>query len=84
MSARHVLAAIVNLPRELLILGARLYQSSLSPLLGGQCRFTPTCSSYFIEAVRKRGAIRGTLMGVRRIMRCNPFGKGGHDPVEGP
>ena len=65
-----------------LILLVRLYQQTLSPLLGRQCRFVPTCSQYFIEAVRVRGPIRGTLAGLWRILRCNPLSRGGYDPVE--
>jgi len=67
-----------------LILLVRLYQASLSPLVGRQCRFLPTCSSYFIEAVTRRGLWRGSWMGIRRICRCNPLSKGGYDPVDGP
>lgn len=63
-----------------LIAGVRLYQIFLSPFLGGMCRFEPSCSNYFIQAVEKHGPIRGSLMGVWRIIRCNPFCKGGHDP----
>jgi len=73
---------IASLPRQWVVMLVRLYQVSLSPMLGRQCRFVPTCSNYFLEAVRKHGAVRGTLMGVRRILRCNPFCKGGYDPVE--
>ena len=65
-----------------LILTVRLYQVALSPLLGRQCRFEPTCSQYFIQAVRRYGAIRGSLKGVWRILRCNPWGGSGYDPVE--
>lgn len=67
-----------------LILLVRLYQVSLSPLIGRQCRFVPRCSDYFIDAVHKRGPLRGSLMGIWRICRCNPFGRGGYDPVDGP
>lgn len=67
-----------------LILLVRLYQVSLSPLIGRQCRFVPTCSGYFIEAVRKHGPLRGLLMGTWRICRCNPLCRGGYDPVDGP
>jgi hypothetical protein len=62
----------------------RLYQVLLSPWLGRQCRFVPTCSQYFIEAVTRRGPLKGSVMGVWRILRCNPFCKGGYDPVEPP
>jgi putative membrane protein insertion efficiency factor len=65
-----------------LIVLVKLYQLTLGPLLGRHCRYTPTCSEYFIEAVRKKGALRGTLKGLWRICRCNPFGGSGHDPVE--
>jgi putative membrane protein insertion efficiency factor len=59
----------------------KLYQVSLSALLGRQCRFLPTCSHYFIEAVQRHGAGRGGLMGLWRILRCHPFSRGGYDPV---
>jgi putative membrane protein insertion efficiency factor len=59
----------------------RLYQRYLSPFLGGHCRFTPTCSDYAIGAIKKHGAIRGTGYAIWRILRCQPFCKGGHDPV---
>ncbi len=63
-----------------LIFGVRAYQVVLSPLLGGQCRFQPTCSQYFIEAVRKYGPWKGSWKGLRRIARCHPFGASGYDP----
>ena len=66
---------------RMLIRLVRLYQDTLSPLLGGQCRFVPTCSEYFIQAVREKGSLRGTLMGIWRILRCHPFSRGGYDPV---
>ncbi len=59
----------------------RLYKRFLSPLLPSSCRFTPSCSRYTVEAIQKHGALRGTLLGAWRILRCNPFGKGGYDPV---
>ncbi len=66
-----------------LIIGpVRLYQICISPLLPDTCRFEPSCSQYFIEAVEKRGLIVGTLKGCWRVLRCNPFCKGGYDPVE--
>ena len=67
---------------RLLTLALRLYKSTMSPLLGSTCRFTPSCSEYFVEAVQKRGVARGTLLGMWRILRCNPFCRGGYDPVE--
>ena len=65
----------------LLVLLVRLYQLTLSRLLGGHCRFLPTCSQYFIEAVTKRGALRGSLLGIWRVLRCHPWGGSGYDPV---
>jgi putative membrane protein insertion efficiency factor len=64
----------------LLIGGVRLYKIFLSPLLGQHCRFTPTCSTYFIESVRKHGVNKGTIRGVWRVIRCNPWCRGGDDP----
>ena len=71
---------IQSIPGLLLIGGVRLYQIFLSPIFGRYCRFTPTCSHYFIGAVRKYGACRGACRGVLRICRCHPFHPGGYDP----
>ena len=71
---------ISSLPSRALIGLVRLYQVTLSPILGGRCRFHPSCSQYFIEAVRKYGALRGALKGVGRLARCHPFCSGGYDP----
>lgn len=60
----------------------RLYQRLLSPLLGKHCRFYPTCSAYAIQAIQKKGALKGTLMACWRIMRCHPLNPGGYDPVD--
>jgi uncharacterized protein len=60
----------------------RMYKALLSPFLPPACRFTPTCSTYAMEAVEKYGAFRGTWMGFKRILRCQPFCKGGYDPVQ--
>lgn len=57
------------------------YRRFVSPLFPPSCRFTPSCSLYTLEAVQKYGAIRGVWMGGLRVLRCNPFCKGGHDPV---
>jgi putative membrane protein insertion efficiency factor len=64
-----------------LILGVRAYQVVLSPLMGGRCRFTPTCSHYAIDALRTHGAARGAWLAARRVCRCHPFGGQGYDPV---
>jgi putative membrane protein insertion efficiency factor len=65
-----------------LAIGAiRAYQSIISPLIPPSCRFHPTCSEYTRQAIDRYGIVRGSLMGVWRILRCNPFCAGGHDPV---
>jgi len=59
----------------------RLYQMTLSPLLGTRCRYHPTCSAYTQEALTKYGFFRGAFLGFRRLLRCHPFHEGGIDPV---
>jgi putative membrane protein insertion efficiency factor len=59
----------------------RLYQLTLSPWLGPNCRFQPTCSDYSITALRRFGVVKGSVMSVRRILRCHPWGGSGFDPV---
>ena len=59
----------------------RLYQGYISPLTPPACRFTPTCSQYALEALRKHGPLRGLYLAVRRILRCHPWGGSGYDPV---
>lgn len=81
MTVRRVLMAVVLAPRGMVILLVRLYQVTLSPLLGRHCRFQPTCSNYCVEAVGKYGVVRGGLLSAWRVLRCNPFGGSGHDPV---
>ncbi|MCI0359061.1 MAG: membrane protein insertion efficiency factor YidD [Planctomycetaceae bacterium] len=75
-----LLHEILRLPTRIVIAFVRLYQLTLSPLIGRQCRFQPTCSNYMIGAVEKYGVLRGVPMGLWRILRCNPFCKGGYDP----
>jgi len=67
--------------RSIAIFLVRGYQLLLSPLLGNNCRFHPTCSEYAIEALRAHGVMRGLWLTVRRIGRCHPWGGAGHDPV---
>ena len=67
--------------REVCVAPIRLYRRFLSPLKPPMCRFHPTCSAYALEAVRVHGVLRGGLLSVWRILRCNPFCRGGHDPV---
>jgi uncharacterized protein len=83
-SIRRVLW-IVGAPARVVLLAAiRTYQLTLSGWLGGQCRFSPTCSRYAEEAIRSLGAMRGSFLAARRVLRCNPFGRGGLDPVPRP
>lgn len=65
----------------LISLPIRFYRRCISPLKTPCCRFTPTCSAYALEALLEWGAIRGSALAIWRILRCNPFGKAGHDPV---
>jgi hypothetical protein len=71
---------LIRIPSRLLIFAVRIYQKTISPLYGSICRFDPSCSNYFIQAVEKHGAIMGAIKGIWRICRCNPFNKGGYDP----
>ena len=70
--------------KRILLAMLRFYKRSISPLLPNACRFTPTCSEYAMEAIQKHGVIKGTGLAVWRILRCNPFAKGGYDPVPEP
>jgi uncharacterized protein len=65
----------------MLLLAVRFYITFLSPFLGGACRFYPSCSNYAAEAISRHGARRGFSLAARRLLRCNPFTKGGFDPV---
>ena len=67
--------------RTLLILFVRAYQVTLSPLCSGCCRFEPSCSNDAIEALRVHGALKGSWLTLRRLLRCRPFGPSGYDPV---
>ena len=67
--------------RDLLILPIRVYQRFVSPALPPRCRFTPTCSQYAIDAIRRYGVLRGGIKAVCRIAKCHPFHPGGHDPA---
>jgi len=69
--------------QTLLIYLIRAYRYLLSPWIGGQCRFSPTCSIYAIQALETYGALRGSWLTLRRLLRCHPFCPGGEDPVPG-
>jgi len=59
----------------------RFYQYAISPLLGMKCRYTPTCSAYGMEAIKKYGPLKGGLLALKRFLHCHPWGKSGYDPV---
>lgn len=77
----NVFRYIGQLVTKVLILPIRFYQRCISPLTPPACRFTPTCSQYAIEALRKHGPIKGLALAIWRILRCNPWGGSGYDPV---
>lgn len=67
--------------RRLAVAAVRFYQYAISPYLPPSCRFYPTCSAYAVEALERHGFLRGSLLALRRILRCHPFNPGGYDPV---
>ena len=67
--------------KRVLLSALRFYKAQVSPALPPACRYTPTCSEYAIEAVERYGAWRGLVMTIRRVVACNPFARGGYDPV---
>jgi putative membrane protein insertion efficiency factor len=85
MSAVRGGVRVAGTPARLALVGLiELYRATLSGVLGGQCRFYPSCSSYALEAIRTHGATKGALLTVWRIARCGPFTAGGVDPVPAP
>jgi putative membrane protein insertion efficiency factor len=72
------LLKILSIPFIVLI---KIYQKIVSPILGPQCRFTPTCSNYALEALKKYGVFKGTWLAIKRISKCHPWGGKGYDPV---
>lgn len=74
-----IIKKIYYLPRRMLVGLIRFYQVAISPRIGSHCKYTPTCSEYTRQAVDKYGIIKGSLLGIIRILKCNPFSKGGVD-----
>jgi uncharacterized protein len=68
--------------RRLAVLPIRLYQLAISPALGPRCKYEPSCSRYAVQAIQRYGVLRGLVLAAWRILRCNPWSHGGHDPVE--
>lgn len=82
LSLKEMPVRLTNIPRMLLLFPIRAYQQIISPALPeNTCRFYPSCSHYGYEAIYKHGAIRGGWLATGRVLRCNPFNKGGYDPV---
>ena len=69
--------------KKIIIYLIKFYQITLSPLLGSNCRFQPTCSQYMIEAINLHGVLKGLNLGFKRISKCHPLGSKGYDPVPG-
>lgn len=67
--------------KSLILSGLRFYKARISPQLPPACRYTPTCSEYAIEAIERRGVVVGGLLAAKRVLSCNPFSRGGYDPV---
>jgi uncharacterized protein len=72
----------VTVARRLAVLPIRLYQLVISPALGPRCKYEPSCSRYAVQAIRRYGVARGLVLAGWRLLRCNPWSHGGHDPVE--
>jgi uncharacterized protein len=79
-SVRRALASLRQLVTDVLCASIRIYQCLLSPLLGNCCRFEPSCSRYTQLCIERLGPVRGTWLGLLRLLRCHPFCPGGHDP----
>ena len=79
---RDIKFSILNIPKIIFLGLIRIYQKIISPALpANTCRFYPSCSDYAYQAISKYGAVKGSAMGIYRILRCNPFNEGGYDPV---
>lgn len=80
-----MLNKVIKLVRQalvyLLIFPVKIYKWTISPMLGPSCRYTPTCSTYSIEALKKHGPVKGLWLAIKRIASCNPWGGSGYDPV---
>ncbi|MEX2572801.1 MAG: membrane protein insertion efficiency factor YidD [Balneolaceae bacterium] len=83
MGKRPLKPEKLSIAGKSLVAAVRLYRAAISPWLGPSCRHLPTCSAYMIEAVQEWGPARGFWLGVKRVMKCHPWGTSGYDPVPG-
>ena len=81
LSSSRLIKGLRNLIVGLIILPVKFYQYVISPMTGASCRYTPTCSAYTVEALKKHGPIKGLWLSIKRIASCNPWGGHGYDPV---
>ncbi len=79
---KRIAGFVRGLLKKIIILLIRGYQIFISPIMPGKCRFYPTCSTYFVQAVEKYGPFKGSLLGIKRILKCHPFHEGGDDPLK--
>lgn len=78
---KHLIAALSRLPQRALIVLVKAYRLLLGPALGSACRFEPSCSAYSLQALQEHGAVTGSYLTLHRLVRCQPWCEGGHDPV---
>lgn len=81
VGSRRVVSTVTSLPRLVLVALVRAYQLVISPMTGPSCRYYPSCSSYALLAIQRHGAVRGTWLALRRLLRCHPWAAGGVDDV---
>ena len=79
---KRIAGFVRGLLKKIIILLIRGDQIFISPIMPGKCRFYPTCSTYFVQAVEKYGPFKGSLLGIKRILKCHPFHEGGYDPLK--
>ena len=79
---KRIAGFVRGLLKKIIILLIRGYQIFISPIMPGKCIFYPTCSTYFVQAVEKYGPFKGSLLGIKRILKCHPFHEGGYDPLK--
>lgn len=78
---KNLIFLLLNIIKKIVLSLIKIYQKTISPILGKNCIFIPTCSAYTYEAIEKYGIIKGIYLGIKRILKCHPFNKGKYDPV---